>query len=71
MMNSGDDVSFSIDRTGETLRVVVSKSMLRTFMGRSHVTVGEVLEIYRFELEGGARQGSSQLKSVFHPVRGL
>jgi hypothetical protein len=54
-MSGADDRSFVIDTVDRPLRVVVSAAVLRTFVGRSHVTVAKVLDIYRFELEDTAR----------------
>lgn len=49
------DRSFMIDTQDGRLRVLVSATVLRSFAGRSHVTVTEVLDIYRTELEEAAR----------------
>jgi hypothetical protein len=54
-MTSADDRTFVIDTPEGTLRVVISAALLRTFAGRNHVTVTEVLNIYRSELEDAAR----------------
>jgi hypothetical protein len=54
-MSGADDRSFVVDTVDGPLRVVVSATVLQTFAGRSHVTVTEVLDIYRSELEDAAR----------------
>jgi hypothetical protein len=54
-MNGPEDFSFDVEGRNGPLRVVISTSVLRSFAGRSHVTVSEVLEIYRSDLEDVAR----------------
>jgi hypothetical protein len=54
-MTGADDRSFVIETQDGPLRVVVSAAVLRPFAGRSHVTVAEVFDIYRSELEDAAR----------------
>ena len=53
---SGDDLAFVVETDSGEVRATIAAATLRTFAGRSHVTVGELLEIYRSELEDAVRR---------------
>jgi hypothetical protein len=53
--SGADDRSFVVNTADGPFRVVVSTTVPRTFVAQSHVTVTEVLDTSRSELEDAAR----------------
>jgi len=50
-MSGSDDLTFTVQTAGGPVQARISAEVLRSLAGRSHVTAGELLDIYRSDLE--------------------
>ena len=64
---TGDEVAFMVPTNRGEVKATIATTTLRTFAGRSHVTTGELLSIYRQELEDAVRRKTARAPA--NPVR--